>query len=214
VRLSKEKAMARADVIIRDAALYDGKGGAPVTGDLAIEGGRIAALGTLSGWSGAEEIRAEGLAVAPGFIDVHTHDDRAVLASDMACKLSQGVTSVVVGNCGISLSPLAAIGQVPPPLDLLGEPRDYAFPRFIDYVEALGRRGTAINVAALIGHSTLRVGAMENLERPATRPEIHAMQEQLVRSLGAGAIGFSTGLDYAPAKSAPTEEVMALAGVL
>ena len=206
--------MARADVLIRDAMLYDGRGGVPAAGDLAIEGGRIAALGALSGWSAPEEIRAEGLALAPGFIDVHTHDDRAVLATDMACKVSQGVTSVVVGNCGVSLSPLAAIGRVPPPLDLLGEPRDYAYPRFIDYIEALGRRGSATNVAALIGHSTLRVGAMENLDRPASRSEIWAMQEQLVRSLGAGAIGFSTGLDYAPARAAPTEEVMALAGLL
>ncbi|HKY95032.1 MAG TPA: D-aminoacylase [Kiloniellales bacterium] len=206
--------MPRADTLIRGAQLYDGLGGAPVPGDLAIEGGRIAATGDLAGWSAAEEISADGLGLAPGFIDVHTHDDRAVLATDMACKVSQGVTSVVVGNCGISLAPLAAVGQVPPPLDLLGEPRDYAFPRFVDYVEALHRRGAAVNVAALIGHSTLRVGAMDSVDRPATRKEIWTMQEHLVRSLGAGAIGFSAGLEYAPSRAAPTEEVMALTAVL
>jgi len=206
--------MTRVETLIRGAQLYDGLGGAPVEGDIAIDGGRIAGLGDLAGWRAAEEIVAEGLAIAPGFIDVHTHDDRAVLAGDMACKVSQGVTSVVVGNCGISLSPLRAIGSVPPPLDLLGEPRDYAYPRFIDYVEALYRRGSAVNVAALIGHSTLRIGAMDDVERPASRGEIRAMQADLVRSLGAGAIGFSTGLNYAPSRAAPTAEVMALTAML
>ena len=187
--------MPRVDTLIRTAQLYDGTGSAPATGDLAIDGGRIAGMGDLSGWSAREELHAEGLALAPGFIDVHTHDDRAVLATDMACKVSQGVTSVVVGNCGISLSPLAAVGNLPPPLDLLGETRDYVFPRFVDYVEAVHRRGAAVNVAALIGHSTLRVGAMDSVDRPATRAEISAMKTSLVRSLGAGAIGFSTEHD-------------------
>ena len=206
--------MPRVDTLIRTAQLYDGTGSAPATGDLAIDGGRIAGMGDLSGWSAREELHAEGLALAPGFIDVHTHDDRAVLATDMACKVSQGVTSVVVGNCGISLSPLAAVGNLPPPLDLLGETRDYVFPRFVDYVEAVHRRGAAVNVAALIGHSTLRVGAMDSVDRPATRAEISAMKTSLVRSLGAGAIGFSTGLNYAPSRAAPTAEVMALTSVL
>jgi len=206
--------MARADTLIRGAQLHDGLGGAPVPGDLAIAGDRIAALGDLAGWSAAREIRAEGLALSPGFIDVHTHDDRAVLEGDMAPKISQGVTSVVVGNCGVSLAPLTLPGAPPPPLDLLGGQADYRFPRFGDYVAALEAAGGATNTAALVGHSTLRTGTMDRLDRPATAAEIAQMKSRLAEGLEAGAIGLSTGLDYAPARAAPTEEIQELAALL
>jgi N-acyl-D-amino-acid deacylase len=206
--------MARADTLIRGAQLYDGQGSAPVPGDLAIEGGRIAALGDLAGWSAREEVRAGGLGLAPGFIDVHTHDDRAVLDGDMAPKISQGVTTVVVGNCGVSLAPLTLPGAPPPPLDLLGGRDDYRFARFADYVAALTARGGATNTAALVGHSTLRAGTMDRLDRPASAAEIAAMKSRLAEGLEAGAIGLSTGLDYAPARAAPTAEVQELASLL
>ena len=206
--------MPRADILIRAAQLYDGQGGAPVPGDLAVESGRIAAVGDLAGWTAAEEIRADGLALAPGFIDVHTHDDRAVLDGDMAPKISQGVTSVVVGNCGVSLAPLVLTGAPPPPLDLLGGQADYRFARFADYVAAFEAAGSATNVAALVGHSTLRIATMDRLDRPAAAAEISAMKTRLSEGLEAGAIGLSTGLDYAPAKAAPTEEIQALASLL
>jgi N-acyl-D-amino-acid deacylase len=171
-------------------------------------------MGDLRNWSARETVDAHRLALAPGFIDVHTHDDRALLIGDMASKTSQGVTSVVVGNCGISLAPLTLRAAPPPPLDLIGGQADYQYPTFADYMAALDRQPPAVNAACLVGHSTLRVGAMDRLDRPATADEIAAMRARLQEALDAGAIGLSTGLDYRPAEAAPTEEVQALAALL
>ena len=165
--------------------------------------------------TGAREIDVSGKIVAPGFIDVHTHDDRALLASpDMAAKASQGVTTVVTGNCGVSLAPLTLDSRPPPPLDLIGDAADYAYPRFADYLDALDRSPPALNAACLVGHSTLRVGAMPELDRAARPDEIAAMGERLQEALDAGAIGMSTGLYYAPAFNAPPAEIEALAARL
>ncbi|MGH6932996.1 MAG: N-acyl-D-amino-acid deacylase family protein, partial [Dongiaceae bacterium] len=153
--------------------------------------------------------------VAPGFIDVHTHDDRLLLgAPDMAAKASQGVTTVIVGNCGVSLAPLTPVAPPPPPLDLIGDQVTYRYPTFAAYLDALDETPPALNAACLVGHSTLRVGAMDRLDRAATGDEIAAMRARLAQSLDAGAIGFSTGLAYAPAHAAPTSEIIALADVL
>jgi len=199
------------DLILRNARLVDGTGGPSATGDLAIAGGRIAALGKVEGRA-VTELDVAGQAVAPGFIDVHTHDDRALLANPgMAMKASQGVTSVIVGNCGISLAPLTLDGIPPPPLDLLGERSDFRFARFADYLAALDETPAAINAACMVGHSTLRVGCMDDVERPASAKEIDAMRARLREGLEAGAIGFSTGLAYAPSAAAPAAEVEALA---
>ena len=98
----------RCDLILRDATIFDGTGAPRHRGDVAVTGDRIVGVGDLGAWSADREVIATGLALAPGFIDAHTHDDRAVLCGPecMACKTSQGVTTVVVGNCGISLSPV------------------------------------------------------------------------------------------------------------
>src|SRR5436190_4271542 len=202
------------DWILRGGTVIDGTGGPRRHADVAVTGDRIAAVGNVAKTKGAREIDASGLVVAPGFIDVHTHDDRALLASDMAAKASQGVTTVITGNCGISLAPLSLKNPPPPPLDLLGDIADYAYPRFVDYFDALDRSPPVINAAALVGHSTLRAGTMTELDRPARADEIARMQQRLVEALGAGAIGLSTGLYYAPAAHAPSEEVEALAKLL
>ena len=184
-------------------------------GDVAVSGDRIAEIGTVSKSTGAREIDVSGLVVAPGFIDVHTHDDRALLATpDMAAKASQGVTTVVTGNCGVSLAPLTLDHDPPPPLDLIGGWIDYGYPNFAAYLAALDATPAALNAACLVGHSSLRVGAMPALDRPATEPEIRRMQERLQEALDAGAIGLSSGLFYAPASSAPPAEIAALAALL
>jgi N-acyl-D-amino-acid deacylase len=202
------------DVLIRNALVFDGTGTPPQTGDLAVTGDRITVIGDLRNWHATESIDAGGLALAPGFIDVHTHDDRAVLIGDMANKTSQGVTSVVVGNCGISLAPLTLRTAPPPPLDLIGAKDDYRYPTFAAYMAALDRTPPAVNVACLVGHSTLRVGTMDRTDRPARATEIAAMRTRLQEALDAGAIGLSTGLNYKPAEAAPTEEIAALAALL
>jgi N-acyl-D-amino-acid deacylase len=99
---------AQPDLVIRNAFLIDGSGSPGVRGDLAVKDDRIVAIGDLSKLKGAREIKANGLALAPGFVDTHTHDDRALLSNPlMECKISQGVTTVITGNCGISLAPLS-----------------------------------------------------------------------------------------------------------
>src|ERR1700704_5472898 len=127
------------DWILRGGTVIDGTGGARRQAGVAIAGDRIAAIGEVSKTAGSREIDVAGLVVAPGFIDVHTHDDRALLASDMAAKASQGVPSAIPGNCGIRLAPLSLDHAPPPPLDLIGDIADYAYPRFADYLAALDK---------------------------------------------------------------------------
>ena len=204
-----------ADLVLRDARLIDGTGGPSRRGDLAIKDDRILALGDLSGTRGAREIDLAGKAVAPGFIDVHTHDDRALLADPlMTCKVSQGVTTVVTGNCGVSLAPLKISKRPPAPMDLICEDPDGFFADFGDYLGALDRDPPATNALAQVGHASLRVGAMDRLDRAASGTEIETMRGRLESALEAGAIGLSTGLFYPPASAAPTEEVIELAKAL
>ena len=202
------------DLIVRNGEVIDGTGARPLTADIGVRGDRISALGDLSQASGEVEFDAANRMVAPGFIDVHTHDDHALLSKpDMSYKTSQGVTTVVAGNCGVSLAPLRFTGdRPPPPLDLLGD--GYKFPRMSDFFDAIDANPAATNAAILCGHTTLRVGAMDDLQRPATEHEIDQMRDQLAEALDAGVVGMSTGLAYEPAKPAPTSEVLKLAELL
>jgi len=207
----------RCDTILRDATIFDGSGGPRRRGDVAISGDRIAAVGDLGAWSADREIVATGKAVAPGFIDAHTHDDRAVLCGPacMLCKMSQGVTTVVVGNCGISLSPVPMQSRPIPPLDLLGDESWWVFSSFGEYAERLEKDPSPVNTVALIGHMSLRVEAMNgDTTRAASDREAEHMRARLAEALAEGASGFSTGLYYPPNKYAPTEEVIAVAEAL
>ena len=203
--------MAEHDLVIRNATVIDGSGASRYSADIALKGATIAAIGRDLP-RGEREVDATGLIAAPGFIDAHTHDDRLMLSGpDMAPKVSQGVTTVVAGNCGISLAP-APHGMrkpVTPPLDLLdNEGAWFRFPTFASYVEALAASPAVTNCALLVGHSSLRVQAVSDLDRPATAAEVAEMQRLAEEALAAGAIGISTGLWYEPAQAATTEEVI------
>ncbi|MEO7004685.1 MAG: D-aminoacylase, partial [Acidobacteriaceae bacterium] len=198
--------------MIRNALVVDGSGGVPQTADVAIDGERILAIGTLQGYPATEVIEAEGKALSPGFIDVHTHDDLYVIrAPEMLPKLSQGVTTVIVGNCGICAAPVQLRGEPPDPMNLLGETETFRYPTFASYTEAIAAAKPTINVGALVGHTALRNNQMDCLNRSATSSEIENMRTQLREALAHGALGLSTGLAYLSAYSAPTEEVLALA---
>ncbi|HZY64141.1 MAG TPA: D-aminoacylase [Edaphobacter sp.] len=200
------------DTLIRNASILDGSGAAPVTGDVALDSGRICAVGQIPEYTGREVIEANGNVLAPGFIDVHTHDDTSVIRTPgMLPKLSQGVTTVIVGNCGISASPVRLNGEPPDPMNLLGEVEAFRYPTFASYVEAVQSASPAINVAALVGHTALRNNHMDRLDRAATATEIEQMRTQLTEALDHGALGLSSGLAYLSANSAPTEEVLSLA---
>ncbi|MBL8345941.1 MAG: D-aminoacylase [Rubrivivax sp.] len=211
--------MIRATLLER-GLVVDGSGDAPQAADVLLQGDRIAAIGPglharlPAGLSPAEVERVDcsGLVVAPGFIDVHTHDDAIVLeAPQMTPKLSQGVTTVVTGNCGLSVAPLVA-AEPTGALTLLG--RHFRYPSVAAYAQAVGQARPAVNVAPLVGHTTLRTSCMDDLTRPASAPQLEAMCTLLDACLRDGAIGLSSGLFYAEAMPAPAAEVTALARVV
>ena len=192
--------------------MLDGNGCASEVLDVAVRDGLICEIGSGLDYHTQIVVEAAGLALAPGFIDVHTHDDIAVIKSPaMLPKLSQGVTTVIVGNCGISASPVRLRGEPPDPMNLLGIADDFRYPSFSAYKAALTEARPAVNVAALIGHTALRNNHMDQLDRTATAAEIAAMRTQLLEALEGGALGLSSGLAYLSANSASTEEVLALA---
>jgi N-acyl-D-amino-acid deacylase len=204
--------MLRCDTLIRNARVLDGSGADAESADVAIREDRIVAVGARLNCEAATVIEAEGLCLAPGFIDVHTHDDLRVIAEPgMPAKVSQGVTTVIAGNCGISAAPVTLRSEPPDPMNLLGDAPAFRYPRFAAYVEAIREVRPAVNVAALVGHTALRSNHMDRLDRAATDEEIARMRAQLVEALECGALGLSTGLAYLNANAASTEEVMELA---
>jgi N-acyl-D-amino-acid deacylase len=202
------------DTLIRHVLLVDGSGAVPRECDVTLSGERIAGIaagGTLPIECAHEVVDGAGLALAPGFIDVHAHDDTQVIrAPEMTAKVSQGVTTVVVGNCGISAAPVRLAGEPPDPLNLLGGAEAFAYPSFAAYVAAVNRAQPAVNVAALVGHTALRASHLQRLDRAARPREIEAMRGQVKEALAHGALGLSTGLAYRNASAAPPEEVAAL----
>ncbi len=202
------------DLLIEGGELVDGTGAARVRADLGITGERITAIGQLAQATARTRVNATGRIVAPGFIDVHTHDDQLLLHAPAGPhpKLSQGVTTVVTGNCGISLAPLLT-DSPPAPLDLLGT-TGWRFDRFADYLDALEQAGPAVNAACLVGHTTLRARHLTDLNRPATPEETQHMAADLADALQAGAFGLSTGLYYPPARAANATEIIAVAAAL
>jgi N-acyl-D-amino-acid deacylase len=199
------------DLIIRDAEIFDGTGAAPTRGDVAIDGDKIAAVGTVA-QSARDTIGANGLAVAPGFIDVHTHDDFAVLLHpDMAFKTMGGVTTVVVGNCGFGPAPWKPAANFFRSMDARPVPQ---WEGFRGYMETLTRTPPAVNVATLMGHGTIRHAAMGMDAREPTGTEMAAMKATIAEGLEAGCVGLSSGLIYDPGRHARTQELIELASTM
>lgn len=204
--------MLTCDSLIRNATIFDGSNAGPEVGDVALRGDRILAVGAGLECRATAVIDGEALALAPGFIDTHTHDDTSVIrAPGMLPKISQGVTTVITGNCGISAAPVALRGDPPDPMNLLGEADAFRYPTFAAYVAAIQEARPAVNVAALVGHTALRNNHMDRLDREATSAEIREMRGQLQEALDNGALGLSTGLAYLSANAATLDEVLGLA---
>lgn len=205
----------QADVIFRNADIVDGTGQPRIHGDVAIRDDRIVAVGELSKWHGGRDVDCTGLTLAPGFIDPHVHHDEALLTDPgMNCMLSQGVTTIIAGNCGFSIAPLTAtIDILPQPLGMILTSSRPRFARFADYRNQLRQSPAAVNSACLIGHGTLRINEVADLGRPADAAELKAMEKSLDQALGEGGIGVSTGLFYPPARAATTAEAIAMARI-
>jgi N-acyl-D-aspartate/D-glutamate deacylase len=220
------------DLIIRNGTVVDGSGLPGYQADVAVVGDRIAKIGKIAE-TAAKEVDASGKVVAPGFIDPHTHFD-AQLLWDGAAKpaLSHGVTTIVPGNCSLSLAPLKAdhrkrlvgmFNQIEEmPYKAFREGVVWDWETFSEYITRI-RKGLAINVAPLVGHSVIRLWVMNNAatERTATDEEIAGMQDVLRECLDAGALGLSTSyvdmdetLQPVPSRYADAREVDALAAVL
>jgi len=214
--IENHQANRRCHLKISGAMVIDGSGEPGVVTDVAIESDKIAAIGNLEHWRADKTIDANGKALAPGFIDVHTHDDLAALKTpDMSFKVSQGVTTVIAGNCGLSLAPFETGRGFPPPFPIIGDESEFAFPTVADYRRTLDKKPAALNLALLAGHSSIRVSIMgDSLQREASTQEIASMQAKLKTALQDGCIGMSTGLDYPPASDCATEEIIAMASVL
>lgn len=206
----------RHDLIFRRALIVDGTGGAPRVADLAITDDRISALGDLAGDQAGIVIDAHQRALAPGFIDAHCHDDGELITSPLlAPKTSQGVTTVVNGNCGISLAPTPiGLPLGPPPLNLISRDGSHRFERFGEYFAALSNDPPAVNSVCLAGHTTLRHAAMSDLGKPASVTELKVMSSMLDEAMSDGVVGMSTGTFYPPAAAATTDELIALSRVM
>lgn len=180
------------DVIIRGATVIDGSGNAGRVSDVAIQADTIAFVGNLSNAIGKEEIQGTGLVLSPGFIDTHSHHDRGLLEKpDALAAISQGITTIVVGQDGSSHWPLK------------------------DFFQTLQDNPVSLNIASYSGHNTLRDAVLgSNFKREASQSEIDSMKIMLQADMEAGAIGLSTGLEYDPGIYASRDEVLQLAKVL
>src|ERR1700733_14834960 len=202
------------DILIRGGTLFDGSGSAGVQTDLAIDGDRIAAIGRIT--DGARKtIDADGLAVAPGFIDIKTHSDFTLPINPKAeSKVRQGVTTEIIGHCGFSVAP-----ALPGKVELLkgylspSAPwlpfRETSFPDYLKNFPA-----TAVNAGMLVGHNTLRLMVIGMAERTPSATELQQMIALLEDALGAGALGMSSGLFTPPGSYAAPAEMVGLGRVL
>lgn len=203
-----------ADMIIRGAEIIDGTGAARRPGDVAVTGDRIVAIGQLDHWTAGRKIEAKGRILAPGFIDPHVHHDAALFTQpDMEFMTNQGVTTVINGNCGFSIAPVKRPENLPGQLRMIAERPDLIFSSYADYHARIASEPPAVNAACLIGQSTLRANALDDLTKAATPDQLKQMAADLDEALGEGAIGVSTGPFYPPSRASTTEELIELGRV-
>lgn len=211
------------ETIIANGQIIDGSGAAPFIADLAISSGRIATIGKLEGAEAARRIDAAGFVVAPGFIDVHSHGDLVLAAPDplrlelYAGRVMQGITTEIIGNCGLGVSPLTSDSTllVRGITSWMHPPQaDWSWSDLNQYLSYLEKRGVPLNVGALQAHGPLRLAIMGLKSGAAGEGELKRMRGLLEEALEAGAFGMSSGLIYPPGMYAASEELVELARAL
>lgn len=206
------------DLLLAGGTLVDGTGTAPRAADVLVRGDRVAAVLEPGADVPAERVDVSGRVVCPGFVDIHTHSDLTLLSDPLAhSKVRQGVTTEVVGNCGLGVAPvgpktdLAALRSAVAYLDL--DPAvSFTWRSVAEYLDAVA--GASVHVATLVGHIPIRAAAMGFDDRPATPAELDVMCEVLADALTDGALGLSTGLVYPPLRAARSDELRVLAEVV
>ncbi|MFG2650230.1 amidohydrolase family protein [Streptomyces sp. NPDC048436] len=211
------------DLVIRDARVIDGTGGASYRADVGVQEGRITEIrreGEGPRLSGARTLDAQGLALAPGFIDMHAHSDLALLRDpDHSAKAAQGVTLEVIGQDGLSYAPvddrtLAQVRQAITGWNGDGSDIDFDWRTVGEYLDRLDRQGIAVNAAYLIPQGTVRMYACGWDDRPATLAEIDRMKQLVAEGMEQGAVGMSSGLTYTPGMYADDSELTELCKVV
>jgi len=204
------------DVLITGGWVVDGTGNPPYPADVAITGDRITEVGTLPGAQAVRVIDATGQLVTPGFIDAHSHSDWTLLSNPTAeSAVRQGVTTEIVGNCGVSIAPVTDANRAATRDLLTGYhyPGEVTWSTFGEYLDAVRTLGSSINYAFLLGHNTLRAAA--GLAGPDSGEHAQRAMERMVdEAMEAGAIGMSTGLEFDPGRSAPEAEIARMARVV
>jgi len=200
------------DLIIRNGSVIDGTGAHAFPADVAVRDGRIAGVGGRVDGEAERVIDADGLAVAPGFIDVHAHDDDAVMSTCMDFKLMQGVTTDIVGNCGAGMAPRDPARPPMPGVNVvLGASQKGDWQTFGEYLDAVERADLAVNVGCFVPHGAVRYSALGMERREPDEAQLARMRDAVAEGMAAGALGLSTGLIYPPGAFARTEEIVALA---
>ncbi len=206
---------AEPDLVLRRATVFDGTGAAGLELDVAITGDRITEVGTITA-TGAEEIDLAGMALAPGFIDIHSHADLSLFVNPNAeSRIRQGVTLEIVGQDGNSVGPMSDAGFRAIRdryRDTYGV--DIGFRDLGGFLDQLDRTPATVNLATMIGHGTIRGLVVGGADRPATEEEIQRMRALIGEALDQGAVGLSSGLEYTPGSFADVSELVELAGEL